>query len=275
MPGYAEFKLSWAMFRKGPEALEAGEKARIAQVAARQGEIEGRILASRDAAGVVVPLATLDTRLTELRRRFDSEDDYRQELARAGLSEAELSDSVHRDLLVEAVLDKVTAATPPVSEVDAEIFYRLHPTAFARPEMRRLSHILITFNDASEKAEAKALLEGLRVRLHTEDEFAGAALSHSQCPTALQRGEMGAVKPGQLFPELESAAFALAPGEVSAVLESPVGLHLLRCGEVMPGQKLAFAEVRSRILETLMEKRRSQARKQWIRSLPATDVPSL
>jgi len=268
MSAYLEFKLSWAMFRKPPESLDPMEQARVSQVALRQTEIERRILASPDAVGVVIPFTTLDARLAEVRRRYESDEDYRNDLARLGLSESDLSESVRRDLRVEAVLERVSAAMPAATLVDAEIFYRLNPGAFARPEMRRLRHILVTFNDAKEKAQARALLEGLHKSVVSADDFAAAALAHSHCPTALQSGEMGVVKPGQLYAELDPAAFALAEGELSAVLESPTGLHLMRCDEILPGQALAFAEVSQRILDTLNEKRRGLAQKRWIKSLP-------
>ncbi|MDD5298104.1 MAG: nitrogen fixation protein NifM [Rhodocyclaceae bacterium] len=268
MPGYLEFKLSWAMFRKPPENLDAGEQARVSQVARRQTEIERRILASREAVDVVIPFTTLDARLAEVRGRYGRDEDYRDDLARLGMSEADLSEAVQRDLRVEAVLERISAGTPAATLVDAEIFYRLNPGAFARPEMRRLRHILITFNDAKEKAQARALLEGLCKSLVSAESFAAAALAHSHCPTALQGGEMGVVKPGQLYSELDPAAFALAAGQVTDVLESPTGLHILRCDEILPGQSLAFAEVSQRILDALTEKRRSQAQKSWIKSLP-------
>jgi peptidylprolyl isomerase/peptidyl-prolyl cis-trans isomerase C len=269
MSGYLEFKLSWAMFQKAPESLDQGEARRLSQVAARQSEIEGRILASRDAVGVAVPFATLDARLADVRQRYQSEEDYHRDLERIGLSEADLSDAVYRDLRVEAVLEMVAAGVPAVSEVDAEIYYRVNPGAFERVEMRRLSHILLTFNDAREKLKVKVLLEALRPSLRSPEDFGAAALRHSQCPTALQKGALGTVKRGQLYPELEPVAFSLAEGEVSAVLESPMGLHLLRCDEIFPGQSLAFHEVRSRIMDALNEKRRSRAQQQWIKSLPS------
>jgi peptidylprolyl isomerase/peptidyl-prolyl cis-trans isomerase C len=268
MSGYLEFKLSWAMFQKAPESLDAGEAARLSQVAARQSEIERRILASRNALDVVVPFPTLDARLAEVRQRYESDEDYRRDLAGIGLSEADLSEAVYRDLRVEAVLERVAATTPPASEVDAEIYYRVNPGAFEREEMRRLSHILLTFNDGREKLKSRVLLEALRPGLLGAEEFGAAALRHSQCPTALQKGALGSVKRGQLYPELEPAAFSLAEGQVSAVLESPMGLHLLRCDEIFPGQSLDFSEVRSRIMDALNEKRRSRAQQQWIKSLP-------
>lgn len=267
MHNWLEFRLAWQIYNKGPESLIGEEKTHVGKVAQRQARIEERILSSREAVGVVVPFATLDTRLAEIRARYSSTEEYRQDLERLGMDEAALGQAVNRDLTVEAVLEKVAAGVPVVSEVDAEIYFRLHPGAFERVEARRLRHILITFNDAAEKAKGLELLEGLRRSVKTGDEFAAAALSHSQCPTAMQQGEMGLVKAGQLYAELEPAAFALPVGVVSAVQESPMGLHLLWCDEIFPGQTLGFADVRAQLLEKLMDKRRSAAQRQWLESL--------
>ena len=270
MTSWIEFKLSWELFKKGPELLAAEEKQRVDQVATRQARIEQRILESQEAVGVMVPFVTLDSRLLEIRRRYASEGDYRQDLARLSMTEAELSVEVNRDLLVEAVLEKVTAATAPVSEVEAEIYFRLHPGAFERAEARRLRHILVTYNTAGEKAAGRALLEGMRGRLRTSEAFGQAALQHSQCPTALQQGEMGVVKQGQLYAELEPVAFALEPGVVSEVQESPMGLHLLWCDEVFPALKPEFTEIRERLMDKLNEKRRQTSQRQWLDSLLKT-----
>ncbi len=272
MSDYLEFKLAWAMFQKGPESLNGEETARLQQVAPRQRAIEGRILGSGEAVGVMVPFPTLDARLAELRARYETPEDYRQDLERIGLSEAALSEAVRRDLMVEAVLEKVCASVPVVTAVEAEIYYRMNPAPFERPERRRLRHILVTFNDAADKAKGRAHLENLRPGLLRAEDFAAAALAHSHCPTSLQGGEMGTVKRGQLFPELEPAAFALAEGDVSPVQESPMGLHLLYCDEILLGESVAFVDACQRIVDILTDKRRSSAQQQWIKSLPASGV---
>ena len=109
----------------------------------------------------------------------------------------------------------------------------------------------------------------MRSTVKNAQKFAEAALRHSQCPTALEGGKLGTVKRQQLYAELEPAAFALAAGEISAVLESPIGLHIIRCDEILPSGMLPFAEVRQRIIERLTDKRRSEAQKAWIKALPA------
>ncbi|PKO36493.1 MAG: nitrogen fixation protein NifM [Betaproteobacteria bacterium HGW-Betaproteobacteria-6] len=266
--GYLELKLAHELFKKAPDTLSESEQARLDEIASKQARLEQRILSSAAAALVVVPEATIASRIDEIRQRYASPDDMAADLERNGLDADKLSAAVERDLRIEAVLDKVASAVPAVSEVDAEIYYRLHPEVFDRPEARRLRHILITFSNPVEKAVATATLESLRSTGKNVENFSQAALRHSQCPTAMDGGKLGMVKRQQLYPELEPAAFALAVDEVSVVLESPMGLHILRCDEIPPFGMLPFAEACPRIIEKLTEKRRREAQRDWIKELP-------
>lgn len=271
--GYLELKLSWELFHKGPETLTEPERHRLDDVARKQDNIEQRILSTPLAAAVVVPQPTLDQRLAEIRQRYPSSDEMAHDLEHIGLDAEALAQAVERDLKVEAVLDKVASAVPTVTEVDAEIYYRLHPEAFDRPEARKLRHILITYDSPKEKAKALATLESLRStgkigqNRNPAEAFGQAALRHSRCPTAMDGGQLGTVRRNQLYAELEPAAFALAEGEISAVLESPIGLHILYCEAILPFGPLPFAEARDKIIERLTDKRRREAQRDWIKEL--------
>ncbi len=267
MPAYLPFKLSQELFHKPPRDLDAAETARLHQVVALQTRIETAVLASPEALGVVVPPASLAARLDEIRKRYGSREEFLADLLGNGLDEAELEAAIARELRLEAVLERVSARAAAVSDMEAEIYYRLHPAAFARPEMRRLQHILITFDDPAGRTKAETTLLALRQQLSDADSFASAALKHSQCPTALEKGMIGTVKPGQLYPELEPAAFSLAEGEISPPTESPMGLHLLRCDAILPGETLSFSEARDRIIDHLTEQRRQTCQRGWIKSL--------
>ncbi|WP_295006207.1 nitrogen fixation protein NifM [uncultured Dechloromonas sp.] len=264
--GYLALKLSWELFRKGPDALSEPERHRLDDVARKQDGIEQRILGSAEAARVVVPAATLAARIAEIRQRYPSADEFALDLEHSRLTMADLEAAVERDLRIEAVLDKVASTVPAVSLVDAEIYYRLHPEAFERPEARRLRHILLTFDNDREKEKALLTLQGLRKTLKGSERFADAALRHSQCPTAMDGGMLGTVRRQQLYAALEPAAFALKVDEISAVLESPIGLHIIRCDEILPDGRLPFAEVGEKIVERLTDKRRREAQRDWIKA---------
>ncbi len=268
---YLELKLSWGLFRKDPDALSASERQRLLAVASKQQLIEQRILASSEASYVLVPRATVDARLAEIRQRYESQQALVQALERSGLDEAQLATAVGRDLLVEALLEKLASAVEPVSAVDAELYYHLHPKAFDRPEARRLRHILITFDNRQEKAQAAMQLRTLRTALARQaaGEFGAAALRHSQCPSAMEGGQLGIVRRRQLYPQLETVAFMLAEREISAPVESPIGLHIVRCDEVLPTGIPPFSQIREKVIDRLTEERRAQAQKDWLRALLA------
>lgn len=265
--GYPELKLSWALFGRPPDRLSRPELARLRDIARKQREIERRILASPEARGHRIPSAHLERRVDEIRGRYPDAAAFARELRDAGLSLEELATAVRRDLHVEAVLEAVAATAPAVSIADAEDYWCRHREAFSIPERRRLRHILVTFADAAEKSRAFALLDGLRGTLATAAEFGAAALRHSQCPTALEGGVLGVIRRGQLFPELDAVAFALPAEGIGAAVETPVGLHLIRCDEILPANDLAFPEVAAAILERLIGKRRAAAQKRWIGAL--------
>ncbi|MDR3324072.1 MAG: nitrogen fixation protein NifM [Zoogloeaceae bacterium] len=264
---YLRLKLALEVFKKPPQTLLAPEAARLDKMVARQARIETSILKSAEAANVIVPEATEATRLAEILQRYPNRQEFLADMRQNGLDEATLKTALTRDLVIEAVLEQVAAEMPSVSELDAEIYYHQHPEAFSRPEMRRLRHILITFDNAAQKRAAFALLDDLRQHLSTAEDFAAAAVKHSQCPTALENGVLGTVKPGQLYPELEPAAFALAEGEISAPLESPIGLHLIFCETLHPALTLPFAEAKERLLTRLNDERRKARQQAWVKGL--------
>lgn len=268
---YLALKLSLELYRKPPAALDEAEKRRLGGVVRRQAEIERRILATPAAASVVLPASSTRRRMAEIRGRYASREEFLADLERSGCDEPALEAALARDLRVEAVLESVARAAAPVSDTEIEIFYLLHGERFKRPERRTLRHILITINDAlpgSERPAARARIEDIRTRLLARpQEFAAEALRHSECPTALDGGRLGTLPRGQLFPGIDAAAFALEPGAVSSVVESPVGFHLLSCDAIEPAGTVGIDEARARIREHLEETRRGELQKAWIREL--------
>lgn len=268
---YLTLKLALELYRKPPTALDDAEKRRLDRVVLRQAEIERRILATPEAASVVLPASSTRQDMAEIQGRYASRDEFLADLEASGCDEAALEAALARDLRVEAVLDSVARAAAPVSDTEIEIFYLLHGERFKRPERRALRHILVTINDAlpgSERPAARARIEDVRTRLLARaQDFAAEALRHSECPTAVDGGKLGTLPRGQLFATVESAAFALEPGVVSAVVESPVGFHLLLCDAIEPADTVGIDAARARIREHLETTRRSELQKAWIRGL--------
>lgn len=272
---YLVLKLAQELFGKPPAGLTPGERARVDQVARRQREIERRISATQEAARVHLPPASVERALAELRARYASRDELFAALDAAGLDEASLRGAIERDLRLEAVLEGVASRTPAPSDTDAEIFYLLHRERFRRPENRTLRHILITINEAlagCERDAAWRTIAAIRARVVAAPAcFADEALRHSQCPSAVNGGLLGTVRRGQLYAELEPTAFALPLGEVSDIVESPMGFHIIHCVAIEDDSVIPFAAVREKIRGHLAESQRTRAQKAWIRQLFADD----
>ena len=271
-PGsYLVLKLSQALFQKAPGLLAPKERQRVEQVASRQLEIEQRILATPEAAQIHVPEASLNAAVAEIRGRYATRAEYLADLDNAGLDESTLRVAIARDLRFEAVLERVASREAKVSDLDAEIFYFIHREKFRRLENRTLRHILVTINDdlpGSDRVSAWRHIEALQTQLkNTPDQFADLALKHSECPTAMQGGMLGTLRRGQLYPELEPVAFALRLGELSEIVESPMGFHLLYCVAIEDESFVPFSVVREKIRAHLSARRQKAAQRQWIASL--------
>jgi peptidyl-prolyl cis-trans isomerase C len=134
-----------------------------------------------------------------------------------------------------------------------------------------LHHILVTINDGidgSDRSAALTKIEAIRADvLGSVEKFKKQALKHSECPTAMNGGFLGKMPRGKLFAELEPAVFALAAGETSPVLESPLGFHVFYCDAIDPERRLALDEVRESIRNQLEQARRAKVQKAWIAGL--------
>ncbi|MDP2794121.1 MAG: nitrogen fixation protein NifM [Sulfurisoma sp.] len=268
---YLTLKLAGELYGKSPETLEPAERGRVAAVARRQTEIEQRILATVEASSVVLPESSIKHSLAEIRGRYAGDDEYHADLARAGLSHDTLRAAIERDLTVEAVLEQVAGRATPVSATDVEIFYLQHAAKFHKPETRTLRHILLTINDAlpgNERAAAQARITAIHARLlKAPERFAEQALKHSECPTAMNGGLLGQMPRGKLFPEIDAVTFALPVGGMSAIVESPMGFHVVLCESIEPERYVSLAEASERIRARLDDGRRMALQKAWVAGL--------
>lgn len=271
---YLSLQHAHSLFQTTPDKLSAEQRAEVELAVARQMRIEEVIVASAEAREVVVPPSRLAAALAEISARYASETELARDLAMQGLTLATLREELGRSLLVESVLEKVVARAPAVTRRDAEIFYHLHLDRFRLPERRTLRHILITIDDTRRGGD-RATVERRMQALHSHclrepGKFADLAMRHSECPTALNGGELGTLARGTLFPSLDEIAFGLRKGELSAIVESPMGLHILRCDAIEAAATKPFGEVMERIQNLMLETRLRNHRLVWIKSLKRT-----
>jgi nitrogen fixation protein NifM len=268
---YLALKAAQKLYGKIPDALQPAEFERVQNMAQQQHQLETRVLTAPEARDAMVPPATLQAAMQEIRGRYPNEDDFADDLARNGLDEAGFAAALERELKVEAVLEKVGTRAAHIGDMDVELYYHYHPDQFRRPETRLARHILITVNDTipeNTREAAQQRIADIAVRLQKEPgRFEEQALKHSECPTALDGGKLGDLPRGKLFPELEQALFALQAGEVSGVIESELGFHVLRCDAITEAGVLGLPEAKPHIRKLLEQKRKRVCQQAWVKQV--------
>ena len=217
--------------------------------------------------------AAVDARIEIIRSSFPSDDAFETQLRSWDTTLDALREETRRDLVVERVLESEVLLGIEVDVETAREFYELHSEQFTEGGGVRARHILIGLSpDASDqdRAEARGRAERLRHDAENGTDFAELARTHSEDPgSAANGGDLGVVVRGQTVPNFEAALFALEPGELSEVIETPFGVHVILMVEREAERTAPFAEASVRIREFLIEQEQQAKTAAFIEALKA------
>lgn len=272
-PEYAYHLLRGALekFQKNVPELSSSQYQQAKTVADKTFALESIVLSSPEARDVVVPESKLDAAMKEVSGRYADKAAFQQDLSNNGLDENILRSALYREQLFDAVMDRVTLNSPKISDLDIQIFYQLHKDRFTRPEKRKARHILITINDDYADNDYQSAYE--RMQLIEEKlkknpaRFESLARKYSECPSSMEGGRLGDLERGTLYPELDSELFSLNEGEISVIVETEMGFHILLCEKINKSVTMPLSRAKVRIEQLLMERQRKACQKAWLESL--------
>lgn len=142
-----------------------------------------------------------------------------------------------------------------VSDADIKAFYQANEQRYRKPEQRRASHILIRAEKKSPEADkaaedkARQILDQLKT---TPGDFAKLARQHSQDPgSASNGGDLGFFGRGMMVKPFEETTFALRENEISGIVRSDFGFHIIKLTGVRAEQAQSIDEVRQEITREL------------------------
>jgi peptidyl-prolyl cis-trans isomerase D len=146
-----------------------------------------------------------------------------------------------------------------VTPQDVERFYETNVDQFSTPAQVRASHILIRTGEGVDEAAARARAEEALAKAKAGGDFAALAKQYSQDESNNQTGgDLGLFGRGAMVPEFEEAAFALEPGQISDVVRSPFGYHVIKVTEKQDGETRPLEQVRAQIEDQLRWERAQQ-----------------
>lgn len=222
--------------------------------------------------------AEAERQYTNFLARFGTPENAAALLKARGMTLEELRAKGVQEAVAMAALKRGLGLT--VSDDEAKAFYTQHAADFEQPEMVHARHILLMTVDASTRpptplttntvAAKRKQIEDLRKRILAGEDFATLARQYSEDTGSKENGgELPNFARGQMVPEFESAAFALGTNQVSDVVTSMYGFHLIKVLEKIPAKKIDFATAQTYIKQELEQRKMATAAPAYLRKLRA------
>lgn len=213
----------------------------------------------------------VEDRLAQIKAKFPSDADFDNALKGVDMSLKDMRDFTRKDIIITNMIDTRFAQTATVSDAEAKKFYDENlEKFFKKPETARASHILIGVDEkasAEERKKAKEKAEAVLKRVKGGEDFAAIAKADSTCPSSAQGGDLGNFSRGQMVPPFEKAVFAMKPGQISDVVETQFGYHVIKLTEKHEASTEKFEDVKGKIQEHLKREKVQKALAEYMDQL--------
>jgi peptidyl-prolyl cis-trans isomerase C len=227
-----------------------------------EGLVRRELLYQESKKKVQVSEAEINAELKKLKGQYASETDFTNALNIMKMTPASLRAQVERALATQKLIETQFASKSIVSDQEIWAYYDRNRDSFRQPEQVRASHILIKVDpqwDTAKKAEARQKLAGIKSKIEQKQDFATLAKAGSEdTANASKGGDLGYIRMGQVLKPFEDALFALKVGEVSDIVETPLGYHLIKATERKTETTIPFEDLKDQLRVALKQEKGQQ-----------------
>ncbi len=202
---------------------------------------------------VVAEASRVKARIDEIKKRYASDADFEQDLARQGLVRGDLENKINEQILMYNLIEQKVRSKVMVRPEEITTFYNQNKEKFVKPQERMLTLIIL-----AEEELAKNLSYQLR-RGEKIEELAGKFM--------FTVDRLSAVAGQQLRPEIEETVFALGIGEISSPVKVDAQYFIFRLDEIIPSGQLTLAQSQAKIQEYLFETKMQDELSKWLDEL--------
>ena len=259
-----KFYLSHGM-RK--EEIQANLEKLVAR--AQEQAIGAKLLILRaEELDIAVSDAEVDREVAGVVQQAGGRENFMRALAEQKMSEDDLRANIRKGVRVNKLVQQACQGVAEPTEDEVSAFYTAHRAEFVSEEQVLAQHILVKTEglDEADKAEALEKIKRIRARIvgagdagDVGQTFCNEARDNSDCPSGQQGGSLGWFGHGQMVPEFDQVAFALKCGEVSDVVETQFGYHIILKTDEHAGGQQELAEVAPQIRDLLRHQARGRA----------------
>lgn len=217
------------------------------------------LIVKAEQVGITADEKDVEKALADIKKRFPNEEAYQKQLATGNITDKDVRDNITNNLRVRALLNKEVIDKIAVDPAEVKKYYDTNQTQFDKGERVRASHILIKFDPHAvtdkERADAKAKIEAIQQKIKDGADFAELAKKESDdTGSAIRGGDLGFFQRGAMVPPFETAAFKAKAGEVTGIVESQFGYHIIKVIEKKSAGNIPFEEAKAEIENQLKRK---------------------
>lgn len=228
------------------------------------------LVEAADAESIAVTEEQLQERTNLIMGGYSGEEEFAEKLKEFGMDRDEFDSRLREQIRIEELLDEKTADVTVPTKEELEKYYEDNITAFKEDEQVRASHILIKVAGSDTEEQKKAKREKLEKIL--KDVRGGASFSenatlYSDCPSKDKGGDLGFFSRGDMVKPFEEAAFALEEGDISDIVETQFGYHIIKVTGRKDENWIPFEEARGQILQYMENRGKNEAVNEYLNQL--------
>ncbi len=234
------------------------------------------LLQKATAADQLAGQAEADLQYTNLLKRFGSAEAFQRQLTAVGMTVDELRGKAKQEAVAKAALKRELNIS--VSEADAQAYYTNHSADFEEPETAHVRHILLMTIDPANHtslstntiAAKRKQIDEILKRAKAGEDFGALAKQYSEDPGSRENnGELPDFPRGQMVPEFEAAAFSLSANQISDVITTQFGYHIIKMIEKKAAKKIDYATAAAEIKDGLGRMKIAKVAPAYIKNLRA------
>ena len=240
--------------------LPADQKAQLQKNIITQLVMEKVLLQKAKEVGIVIDEDQLNQRVEMAAKQ------------RPDVSEEQWRDFLTKNLIIQTLIQQEVVSKIEVSDEEVQKFYDEQKAQFQEPEQVQASHILIKVApDASEeeKVAAKEKIDKVLALAKEGQDFAELAKEYSEGPSKDNGGDLGFFPRGAMVKPFEDAVFAMDEGEISDVVETQFGYHIIKLTGKKDAHEVPFDEVKDRLQQGLIQQKSNAEVMAWVENLKA------
>jgi peptidyl-prolyl cis-trans isomerase SurA len=221
--------------------------------------------------GFIVEESSIDAAMKDIAQKNGlQEEQLKQMLEREGRSLSSYRKHIRDQILVSKITRFEINNRVKVSDKEVNQYYRAHQKEFWEDGRVRARHILFIAKRSSSETNRKAKLQQAKKVLNEirkGKDFAELAMEYSEDVSASDGGDVGYVMRGKMVREFEEAVFDLKPGQISDIVETEYGYHIIKVEEVVSGNTLTLKDAKERVTKILSMKKQKQGYENWMGEL--------